>query len=43
MDTTAVVAIFVGLTAAAAAIGAAKLIPAATSVAFSWVKGMIFG
>ncbi|PSU45376.1 hypothetical protein C9J12_22685 [Photobacterium frigidiphilum] len=42
IDVSGAVSIIGGLTAAVAAIGAAKLAPAATSVAFKWVKGAIF-
>lgn len=31
------------ITAGVAAIGAAKLLPAATAVGFKWLKGTIFG
>lgn len=43
MDVADAVAVLVGLTATAGVIGAAKLLPAATSVAWKWAKGMIFG
>ena len=43
MDVTEAVAVFVGLTLIAGTIGASKLLPAATSVAWKWAKGMIFG
>lgn len=42
VDVSGAVSILGGLTAAIASIGAAKLAPAATSVAFKWVKGAIF-
>lgn len=42
VDVTGAVAIIGGMTAAIAAIGAAKLAPAATAVAFKWAKGSLF-
>lgn len=43
MDISEATTILGGLTVAIAAIGALKLAPAATAVAFKWVKGAIFG
>lgn len=43
IDVSAAVAVLAGLTAAISALGVAKLVPAATAVAFKWVKGAIFG
>lgn len=43
MDVAEAVAVLVGLTAGINLIGAAKLLPAATSVAWKWLKGAIFG
>ncbi|PSV27089.1 major capsid protein [Photobacterium sp. GB-56] len=42
VDVTGAVAIIGGITVAIAAIGAAKLAPAATAVAFKWAKGALF-
>ncbi|WP_283131796.1 hypothetical protein [Enterovibrio norvegicus] len=42
IDVSGAVALIGGITAAVTAVGAAKLAPAATSVAFKWVKGAIF-
>lgn len=42
MDVGDAVAVIAGLTAAITLLGAAKLVPAATSVAFKWLKGAIF-
>ncbi|HIF9125261.1 TPA: major capsid protein [Photobacterium damselae] len=42
VDVSGAVTIIGGITAAVAAIGAAKLAPAATSVAFKWAKGALF-
>ena len=43
MDVSEAVGILAGLTAAITLIGASKLAPAATAVAFKWLKGAIFG
>lgn len=43
MDVSDAVAILVGLSATLGLIGAAKLAPAATAVAWKWLKGAIFG
>lgn len=43
MDVSGAVEVLAGLTVAITALGAAKLVPAATAVAFKWVKGAIFG
>lgn len=43
MDVSEAVTILAGLTAAITLLGAAKLAPAATAVAFKWLKGAIFG
>lgn len=43
MDVSAATDVLTGLVAAITAIGALKLAPAATSVAFKWIKGAIFG
>lgn len=43
MDYSDALTVIVGITAGVAAIGAAKLIPAATAVGFKWLKGTIFG
>lgn len=43
MDVSEATTILAGLTATIALIGAAKLAPAATAVAFKWLKGAIFG
>lgn len=43
MDTEAAVTAIGLITAGVAAIGAAKLLPAATSVGWKWLKGAIFG
>jgi len=42
LDVSGAVAIIGTITAAVSAIGAAKLAPAATSMAFKWAKGAIF-
>ncbi|AJR08650.1 hypothetical protein C9J03_12055 [Photobacterium gaetbulicola] len=42
VDVSGAVTVIAGITAAVSAIGVAKLAPAATSVAFKWVKGAIF-
>ncbi|WP_305817108.1 major capsid protein [Photobacterium leiognathi] len=42
LDVSAATTILSGITAAVAAIGVAKLAPAATSVAFKWAKGALF-
>lgn len=42
VDVSGAVTIIGGITAAIAAIGAAKLAPAATAVAFKWAKGSLF-
>ncbi|MCC4798669.1 hypothetical protein BCT30_20825 [Enterovibrio norvegicus] len=42
IDVSGAVTLIGGITAAVTAVGAAKLAPAATSVAFKWVKGAIF-
>lgn len=43
MDTTDAVGAIAAITVGVAAIGAAKLLPAATSVGWKWLKGAIFG
>jgi hypothetical protein len=43
MDVTEAVTAIAAITAGIAAIGAAKLLPAATAVGFKWLKGAIFG
>lgn len=43
MDATEAIAVLVALTATISLIGAAKLLPAATSVGWKWLKGAIFG
>lgn len=43
MDVSAAVIAIGLITAAVTLIGSAKLVPAATSVAFKWAKGAIFG
>jgi len=43
LDATAAITILGTLAASIAAIGAAKLAPAAISVGFKWLKGAIFG
>lgn len=43
MDVGDAVAVLAGLTATIGLIGAAKLVPAATAVAWKWLKGAIFG
>ncbi|KJG29195.1 hypothetical protein UA69_15105 [Photobacterium angustum] len=42
VDVSAATTIIAGITVATAAIGAAKLAPAATAVAFKWAKGALF-
>ncbi|MDF2186303.1 major capsid protein [Grimontia hollisae] len=42
IDVSGAVTVIGTITAAVTAVGAAKLAPAATSVAFKWVKGAIF-
>lgn len=43
IDVSAAVAAIAGITAAVAAVGIAKFAPAATAVAYKWVKAAIFG
>lgn len=43
MDVSDAVDAIALITAGVAAIGAAKLLPAATSVGWKWLKGAIFG
>lgn len=43
MDVGDAVAAIALITAGVAAIGAAKLLPAATAVGWKWMKGAIFG
>lgn len=43
MDVAEAVTVIAGITVAITAIGAAKLLPAATSVGFKWLKGALFG
>ncbi|KJF83665.1 hypothetical protein UA31_00715 [Photobacterium angustum] len=42
VDVSGALTIVAGITVAVAAIGAAKLAPAATAVAFKWAKGALF-
>lgn len=42
VDVSDALTIIAGITVAVAAIGAAKLAPAATAVAFKWAKGALF-
>lgn len=43
LDFSAAIAVLATLGAGCAAIGAAKLAPAAISVGFKWFKGAVFG
>lgn len=43
MDVSAATDVLEGLVATFALIGAAKIAPAATAVAWKWIKGAIFG
>lgn len=43
MDVADAVAVIAGITVGTNLIGAAKLLPAATSVGWKWLKGAIFG
>jgi hypothetical protein len=43
MDVTAAVTAIAAITVGVSAIGAAKLLPAATAVGWKWLKATIFG